>query len=45
MGVFAGYKVVSYSYDHSDNFFDRTLLRMSVTPDPHGGMRVGISPF
>jgi membrane-associated phospholipid phosphatase len=45
MGVFAGYKVVSYSHDHPNNVFDRTLLKMSVAPDPHGGMRVAFSPF
>ena len=41
MGVFTGYKVVSYSHDHPNNWFDRTLLRGSVAPDPQGGMRVG----
>jgi membrane-associated phospholipid phosphatase len=41
MGVFAGYKVVSYSHDHPDNWFDRTLLKTSAMPDPMGGMRVG----
>ena len=45
MGVFAGYKVVSYSHDHPRNWFDRTLLRVSVTPSSVGGMNVGISPF
>ena len=45
MGVFAGYKVVSYSHDHPHNWFDRTLLRVSVTPSVTGGMNVGISPF
>jgi membrane-associated phospholipid phosphatase len=45
MGVFAGYKVVSYSHDHPDNVFDRTLLKMSVAPDPRGGIRVAFSPF
>jgi membrane-associated phospholipid phosphatase len=41
MGVFAGYKVVSYSHDHPDNVFDRALLKTSVAPDPMGGVRVG----
>jgi membrane-associated phospholipid phosphatase len=45
MGVFAGYKVVSYSHDHPDNIFDRTLLKVSVTPDPYGRMRIAFSPF
>jgi membrane-associated phospholipid phosphatase len=44
MGVFAGYKVVSYSHDHPDNRFDKVFLSASVAPDPHGGMRVGFSP-
>jgi membrane-associated phospholipid phosphatase len=41
MGVFAGYKVVSYSHDHPNNRFDRILLKASVMPDPYGGWRVG----
>jgi membrane-associated phospholipid phosphatase len=45
MGVFAGYKVVSYSHDHPNNWFDRNLLKVSVTPSPAGGMNVGFSPF
>jgi membrane-associated phospholipid phosphatase len=45
MGVFAGYKVVSYSHDHPDNFFDRNLLKVSVMPDPYGRMRIAFSPF
>jgi membrane-associated phospholipid phosphatase len=45
MGVFAGYKVVSYSHDHPHNWFDRTLLRVSVSPSETGGMNVGFSPF
>jgi membrane-associated phospholipid phosphatase len=40
MGVFAGYKVVSYSHDHPGNFFDRTLLKASVLPDPRGGFDI-----
>ena len=43
MGVFAGYKVVSYSHDHPNNVFDRVLLKTSVTPDPHGGWRIGFT--
>lgn len=43
MGVFAGYKVVSYSHDHPNNFFDRVLLKTSVAPDPHGGWRIGFT--
>jgi membrane-associated phospholipid phosphatase len=45
MGVFAGYKVVSYSHDHPNNFFDRTLLKVSVAPDPYGRMRIAFSPY
>jgi membrane-associated phospholipid phosphatase len=45
MGVFAGYKVVSYSHAHPNNWFDRTLLKVSVTPSPTGRMNVGFSPF
>ena len=44
MGVFAGYKVVSYSHDHPNNYFDRTLLRMTVMPDANGRFRIGFSP-
>jgi membrane-associated phospholipid phosphatase len=40
MGVFSGYKVVSYSHDHPNNFFDRTLLKASVLPDPRGGFEI-----
>ena len=43
MGVFAGYKVVSYSHDHPNNRFDRVLLKASVMPDPNGGWRVGMN--
>ena len=42
MGVFAGYKVVSYSHDHPDNRFDRILLRATVAPSPNGGMLLGL---
>ncbi|HEX5970368.1 MAG TPA: phosphatase PAP2 family protein [Gemmatimonadaceae bacterium] len=45
MGVFSGYKVVSYSHDHPNNRFDRVLLKMSATPDPMGGWRVGYSLY
>jgi membrane-associated phospholipid phosphatase len=45
MGVFAGYKVVSYSHDHPNNRFDRVLLRMSAMPDPYGGWRVGYTLY
>lgn len=45
MGVFAGYKVVSYSHDHPNNWFDRKLLKVSVTPSATGGINVGFSPF
>jgi membrane-associated phospholipid phosphatase len=44
VGVLTGYKVVTYSHDHPDNFFDRTLLRMTVMPNPQGGLMVGFSP-
>lgn len=43
MGVFSGYKVVSYSHDHPQNAFDRVLLGALVAPDTRGGMRVGLS--
>lgn len=45
MGVLAGYKVVSYSHDHPNNVFDRTLLRASVSPNPKGGVDLGFSLF
>jgi membrane-associated phospholipid phosphatase len=45
MGVFAGYKVVKYSHDHPTNWFDRKLLKVSVSGAPGGGMVVGFSPF
>jgi membrane-associated phospholipid phosphatase len=44
MGVFSGYKVVSYSHDHPGNAFDRVLLKASVMPDPHGGFRLSFNP-
>jgi membrane-associated phospholipid phosphatase len=45
MGVFAGYKVVSYSHAHPHNWFDRTLLRVNVAPSVTGGANVGFSAF
>ena len=45
MGIFSGYKVVTYSHDHPNNFFDRTLLKVSVAPDPYGRLRIAFSPF
>jgi membrane-associated phospholipid phosphatase len=36
MGVFAGYKVVSYSHAHPTNVFDRTLLKFTVVPTANG---------
>ena len=44
MGVFSGYKVVSYSHAHPNNRFDRLFLNVSVAPDADGRMRVGFSP-
>ena len=44
MGVLAGYKVVSYSHAHPDNLFDRTLLKLSVTPTPNG-IGLQFTPF
>jgi membrane-associated phospholipid phosphatase len=45
MGVFSGYKVVKYSHDHPTNWFDRKLLKVSLSEAPGGGMVVGFSPF
>jgi len=45
MGVFAGYKVTKYSHDHPDNWFDRKLLKMTVTQAGDGRMVVGFSAF
>jgi membrane-associated phospholipid phosphatase len=45
MGVLSGYKVVSYSHAHPGNAFDRTLLRMNVTPAAAGGLNISVSPF
>jgi membrane-associated phospholipid phosphatase len=44
MGVLAGYKVVSYSHAHPNNWFDRVLGGASVAPDSHGRMMVGFNP-
>jgi membrane-associated phospholipid phosphatase len=44
MGVFAGYKVVSYSHAHPNNRFDRVFLNVTVAPDVEGRVRVGFSP-
>jgi membrane-associated phospholipid phosphatase len=44
MGALAGYKVVTYSHEHPDNFFDRNLLKVSIVPDPRGGTRITFSP-
>lgn len=48
MGVFTGYKVVSYSHDHPGNWFDRTLLpavAANISP-MNGGLAVTLpSPF
>jgi membrane-associated phospholipid phosphatase len=43
MGVFAGYKVTKYSHDHPDNWFDRKLLKMTVSQGSDGRMLVGFS--
>lgn len=44
MGIFSGYKVVSYSHAHPDNVFDRVLLKATVMPSPTGGLRIGFAP-
>jgi membrane-associated phospholipid phosphatase len=44
VGVLSGYKVVSYSHAHPDNFFDRNLLRFSVVPTASGPALV-YSPY
>lgn len=44
MGVFAGYKVVSYSHAHPNNRFDQFFLRASVVPDSRGRMMLVINP-
>ena len=45
MGVFAGYKVVSYSHAHPNNRFDRMLLSAQLTPGADGSLVVAFSPF
>ena len=45
MGVFAGYKVTRYSHDHPRNWFDRKLLKMTVSQAPNGQVMVGFSPY
>lgn len=45
MGIFAGYKVTKYSHDHPDNWFDRKLLKVTVTQAPDGRVVVGFSAF
>jgi membrane-associated phospholipid phosphatase len=45
MGVFAGYKVTSYSHDHPHTWFDRKLLDVSVSRAPNGQFVIGVSPF
>jgi membrane-associated phospholipid phosphatase len=44
MGVFAGYKVVSYSHAHPHNWFDRVLNTASVAPQSNGQVLVMLSP-
>jgi membrane-associated phospholipid phosphatase len=44
MGVFAGYKVVTYSHDHPNNWFDRKLLHVTVSQGADGRFQVGFSP-
>jgi membrane-associated phospholipid phosphatase len=44
MGVFAGYKVVTYSHDHPNNRFDRVLLHATVIPGPHRSFEIVFSP-
>jgi membrane-associated phospholipid phosphatase len=45
MGVFAGYKVTSYSHGHPGNWFDRKLLDVSVSRAEDGRLLVGVRPF
>ena len=45
MGIFAGYKVTKYSHDNPNNWFDRKLLKMTVSQAPDGRMMVGFSAF
>jgi len=44
MGVFAGYKVVTYSHDHPNNWFDRKLLHVTVSQGADGRFQLGFSP-
>ena len=44
MGVFAGYKVTTYSHDHPNNWFDRKLLHVTVSQGPDGRFQMGFSP-
>jgi membrane-associated phospholipid phosphatase len=44
MGVFAGYKVVTYSHNHPDNRFDRVLLHVTAVQGPNGRFEIGFSP-
>ena len=44
MGVFTAYKVTTYSHDHPRNWFDRKLLKVSVTQAADGRFQVGFSP-
>ena len=44
MGIFSGYKVVSYSHSHPDNVFDRTLLKFTVVPTANGPA-LSFTPF
>ena len=41
MGVFAGYKVTTYSHDHPNNWFDRKLLHVTVSQGPDGSFQLG----
>jgi membrane-associated phospholipid phosphatase len=45
MGVWAGYKVVSYSHAHPHNWFDRTLLGASIVPDAQGRLAIAFNPM
>lgn len=44
MGVWAGYKVVSYSHAHPNNRFDKLFLSATVVPDTHGRVAIGFNP-
>jgi membrane-associated phospholipid phosphatase len=45
IGTFSGIKVVRYSHAHPDNFVDRALLHVSVSPSRDRGMRVAWTLF